>query len=1188
MKIDFTKIKQFAKKAKKSLNFSNRVSPKKDKLAKRAPLPSPSIHEINSLDLQNWQEKSTPTDASVSSSNPVKSDNPASGQDEKTDHDSVQEEPNKSTDEVNACTSTSDGPCSNKGIPVNNDDLTYEQDDKTTKETSATNDPSPESKDDLLSNEREEQLLPSLMVDSTASDMEPETPSKKHTISNDSNQEIEPISPAKELDVQIYNNTPFEEANGHSPDDYELNASAFNDPHSNEEQKHSTLTSLISVPNYEREMQLKSQSGTFTDEERKNENRRKNDDLSKTEENLQWKIGAPNTEVIEGRNESLVDPTTMSKENRKPTNRTLERRTTQILFEETEPKFKQLLKKYGEAVKDYVKRVRYSQPKEKLVESDHMEKVIAHPIDYEVVYEQLLAKCSNKDRYPGAKEWYTGITYTEEHQQQKFKDIMYIVEISNLYKQNPEQYFENVEHQAIENTELKEILQFADDLFQTKNLDDSFLDKFHQKLLKIYQYHEDRKLLYNELKLNEMNLKLTGIHNRLQDQYTISDPTVEDLGLNEQEKVTLNKRLEEANDHDRIPILKALIVLKKSGVDFTTALKFVKPNKKSFAKDIITYGNLACIIDVADQIASFFPPFQIATGIIKTVWSDKLGSKEARKIIQELYFHSIAIQRTIERQMNLSDNTLVAMERYVKQTAQLKDSASLTTLKSMVESARSISDKILLDINDKIDRGFENTRFLQEKNANLKLELEEKQRKLTILAETLQNTINQKDLTIADAEKTMQDLKVKSNKLQEEIKSYELIATKFKKQKKIGETFESEVNELVESVKKDINISGVSSVTLARLEFRHVVHFAKLSQITLKPLEIDCVGKIFTLLLLCQEVEVPEIYWKHLITNKQISIGRSTPMVTVADIQEFFKRTLNNKIVTKSFLKFVQTLKEDEKNDMIKNALTNFIEVEEKRFKELDREIDLESEEQVEVEVKKKTQEIDELIAFKKEFHKEFNVLSKGGGNLGQDEVDKIVHKSLQNFKETLTEKLTVAENDYDDIDGKSVIDLGIGCGMLTCASIMMNSEHNIGVDIDLDALEQSSQNCLDFGYVDLIHSNVSHWSTIPTLGNRLKADTVIMNPPFGTKAKGIDMDFLTAASMISQHAIYTLHKTSTRDYVLKFGKQLGFSGQVLAELNYDLRTIDILINCCIANTYKFHKKKNVNIKVDFIRFEKD
>ncbi|XP_011503885.1 PREDICTED: uncharacterized protein LOC105366966 [Ceratosolen solmsi marchali] len=87
--------------------------------------------------------------------------------------------------------------------------------------------------------------------------------------------------------------------------------------------------------------------------------------------------------------------------------------------------------------------------------------------------------------------------------------------------------------------------------------------------------------------------------------------------------------------------------------------------------------------------------------------------------------------------------------------------------------------------------------------------------------------------------------------------------------------------------------------------------------------------------------------------------------------------------------------------------------------------------------------------------------------------------------------------------------------------------------------------------------------------------ETVVMNPPFGTKCnRGIDIKFLEIASKIAKNTIYSLHKSSTRDYVLKKGFQFGFNCQVLAELVYDL-----------PQTYKFHKKKFVNIKVDFIRF---
>ncbi|XP_048442317.1 rRNA N6-adenosine-methyltransferase METTL5-like isoform X2 [Pyrus x bretschneideri] len=42
--------------------------------------------------------------------------------------------------------------------------------------------------------------------------------------------------------------------------------------------------------------------------------------------------------------------------------------------------------------------------------------------------------------------------------------------------------------------------------------------------------------------------------------------------------------------------------------------------------------------------------------------------------------------------------------------------------------------------------------------------------------------------------------------------------------------------------------------------------------------------------------------------------------------------------------------------------------------------------------------------------------------------------------------------------------------------------------------------------------------------------DTVVMNPPFGTRKKGADMDFLSVALKIATQAVYSLHKTSTRD----------------------------------------------------------
>ena len=126
---------------------------------------------------------------------------------------------------------------------------------------------------------------------------------------------------------------------------------------------------------------------------------------------------------------------------------------------------------------------------------------------------------------------------------------------------------------------------------------------------------------------------------------------------------------------------------------------------------------------------------------------------------------------------------------------------------------------------------------------------------------------------------------------------------------------------------------------------------------------------------------------------------------------------------------------------------------------------------------------------------------------------------------------------------------------------------------------------------IDIINADIS------SLGEewRDKFDTVIMNPPFGTKHnKGLDMVFLQRAIMMSRKAVYSLHKTSTREHILKKAEDWGvrpqglffwfvkmkrltdFDVSVVAELKYDL-----------PNTYKHHKKQSQDIHVDFIRFQK-
>lgn len=73
----------------------------------------------------------------------------------------------------------------------------------------------------------------------------------------------------------------------------------------------------------------------------------------------------------------------------------------------------------------------------------------------------------------------------------------------------------------------------------------------------------------------------------------------------------------------------------------------------------------------------------------------------------------------------------------------------------------------------------------------------------------------------------------------------------------------------------------------------------------------------------------------------------------------------------------------------------------------------------------------------------------------------------------------------------------------------------------------------------------------------------------------GIDLMFLQKAISMSNTAVYSLHKTATREHIKKKASEWGVTLDVLAELRFDL-----------AASYKFHRKKTVDIEVDFIRID--
>jgi putative methylase len=157
-----------------------------------------------------------------------------------------------------------------------------------------------------------------------------------------------------------------------------------------------------------------------------------------------------------------------------------------------------------------------------------------------------------------------------------------------------------------------------------------------------------------------------------------------------------------------------------------------------------------------------------------------------------------------------------------------------------------------------------------------------------------------------------------------------------------------------------------------------------------------------------------------------------------------------------------------------------------------------------------------------------------------------------------------------NDIQDKTVIDLGCGSGKLAIAAALLGAERVVGVDIDKEAVKTAKTNARQAGVtISLVAADIQCLTG--------HFDTALTNPPFGSWHKGADVQFLMKALETSD-VVYSLHKRSKT--------VRSFLAQKIPELEGIVSQIyEMEIN--IARTYRFHKKKRYPIKVDLYRILK-
>lgn len=158
------------------------------------------------------------------------------------------------------------------------------------------------------------------------------------------------------------------------------------------------------------------------------------------------------------------------------------------------------------------------------------------------------------------------------------------------------------------------------------------------------------------------------------------------------------------------------------------------------------------------------------------------------------------------------------------------------------------------------------------------------------------------------------------------------------------------------------------------------------------------------------------------------------------------------------------------------------------------------------------------------------------------------------------------------DIENKAIADLGCGTGILGIGALMLGARLVYFVDSDKEATAMAKENLDSIEDINkekavFINKDISDFSE--------KVSTVIQNPPFGTKTRHADREFLIKAFSITD-IIYSFHKATSKKFMEKISEDNGFKITNYYEFSFPIKA-----------TQLFHRRKIHRIRVGCWRLEK-
>ncbi|HEY6237816.1 MAG TPA: METTL5 family protein, partial [Thermoplasmata archaeon] len=149
------------------------------------------------------------------------------------------------------------------------------------------------------------------------------------------------------------------------------------------------------------------------------------------------------------------------------------------------------------------------------------------------------------------------------------------------------------------------------------------------------------------------------------------------------------------------------------------------------------------------------------------------------------------------------------------------------------------------------------------------------------------------------------------------------------------------------------------------------------------------------------------------------------------------------------------------------------------------------------------------------------------------------------------------------DIEGRSLVDLGSGTGVLSLGAALLGAGPVVGVESDEGAVAVARRNAAALGAdVTFVLGDVSSY--------HVPADTVVMNPPFGAQRRHADRPFWDAALDLARVRVYAFALASSRTFIARRAVARRVRVESTEPVPWEL-----------PRTFPHHRKPRVEIPVD-------